>query len=277
MRDKSRSKRRILRRPKNGGPRPDGIIIKTPAQIEAMARSGRLVADCFALLGDAIQPGIRLDELDERVEALIAERGALPLYKGYQGSPPSHPPFPGVICASVNEEVCHGIPGPRALEEGDIVGIDIGLRYEGWCGDSCVTFPVGKVSTEADHLLTITRECMERGIRMARAGNRLGDLGHAIQRHAERNDCSVVRVWGGHGIGESLHEPPSVSHTGERGQGLLLEEGMVFTIEPMINAGAHEWEILDDGWTVVTCDGALSAQFEHTIAITPHGPRILSA
>ena len=278
MRDKSRKRkprRRAWRRKRPAG-RHDGIVLKSPAEIEAMRRSGRLVAACFELLGDSICPGVSLAELDARVEQLIAEHGATPLYKGYQGVPPSHPPFPGVICASVNEEVCHGIPDERALAEGDIVGIDIGLRYEGWCGDACVTFPVGAISEEARRLLEVTRTCLERGIRAARAGRRLGDVGHAIQRHAEQQGCSVIRVWGGHGIGRDLHEAPSVPHTGERGEGLLLEEGMVFTIEPMINLGAPDWVLLDDGWTVVTEDGALSAQFEHTIAITAHGPEILS-
>jgi methionyl aminopeptidase len=277
MSDKSRksTRRRTWRRPREAG-RPDGIVLKSPAEIEGLRASGRLVAACFSLLRDEIRPGVSLEALDQRVEALIADHGATPLYKGYQGNPPAHPPFPGVICASVNEEVCHGIPDARVLEEGDIVGIDIGLRYEGWCGDACVTFPVGEISTEAQHLLDVTSTCLERGIRAARAGRRLGDIGHAIQRHAEQQGCSVVRVWGGHGIGRELHEAPSVPHTGERGEGLLLEEGMVFTIEPMINAGVPDWVLLDDGWTVVTEDGALSAQFEHTIAITALGPEILS-
>lgn len=251
-------------------------ILKNAEEIEAMRRAGALVAECFALLGESIRPGLRLDELDARVEALIRERGAEPLYKGYSGTPPSHPPFPGVICASVNEQICHGIPGPRVLVEGDIVGIDIGLKHQGFCGDACVTFPVGRVSAEAERLLELARACMDLGIAAAQPGNRLYHIGEAIQRHAEAAGYSVVREWGGHGIGRSLHEPPSVPHTGERHNDLRLVPGMVFTIEPMINAGAPDCLLLDDGWTVVTADGRLSAQFEHTIAITPEGPRILS-
>ena len=173
-----------------------------------------------------------------------------------------------MICASVNEEICHGLPGRRVLVEGDIVGIDIGLRYEGFCGDACVTFPVGAVSDEAGRLLDVTQECLARGIAAARPGNRLYDIGGAVQQHAESHGYSVVKEWGGHGIGRRLHEAPAVPHTGERENDLVLVPGLVFTIEPMINAGGAECELTDDGWTVVTADGRLSAQFEHTIAIT---------
>jgi methionyl aminopeptidase len=255
---------------------PQGVILKSPEEIDLLAEAGGLVAECFALLADSIAPGVRLGALDAEVAELIRARGALPLYKGYRGNPPSHPPFPGVICASVNEEICHGIPGERALESGDIVGIDIGLRHKGWCGDACVTFAVGEVCEPAARLMQVTEQAMYRGIAAALPGNRLYDIGQAVQEHAEAAGYSVVREWGGHGLGQSLHEPPSVPHTGDRENDLLLREGMVFTVEPMINAGAADCELTDDGWTVVTRDGQLSAQFEHSIAVTTAGPRILS-
>ena len=252
------------------------ISLKAPKDLAGMREAGRLVAQCFDLLKNALQPGVRLQDLDRQVAELIKERGAQPLYKGYRGNPPSHPPFPGVICASVNDEVCHGLPDKRVLQEGDIVGIDIGLKYQGYCGDACVTFPVGPITTEAERLLQATQECLRRGIAAAQVGRHLSDIGAVIQAYAEGQGFSVVREWGGHGIGRSLHEPPSVPHVGPAGQGPRLRPGMVFTIEPMINAGRPDWKLLKDGWTVVTADGALSAQFEHTIAITDHGPEILS-
>jgi methionyl aminopeptidase len=252
------------------------ITLKTPKDIAAMREAGRLVAEAFDLLRDSIAPGISLRELDQRVAAFLKKRGAQPLYKGYRGNPPSHPPFPGVICASVNEEVCHGLPDKRVLRKGDIVGIDIGLKHLGFCGDSCVTYAVGPVSAEAERLLRVTQECLRRGIAAAQPGRHLSDIGATIQAHAESQGFSVVHEWGGHGIGRNLHEPPSVPHTGPGGQGPRLRPGMVFTIEPMINAGGPDWKLLKDGWTVVTADGALSAQFEHTIAITDQGPVILS-
>jgi len=251
--------------------------LKTPDEIAAMREAGRLVADCFAALEGAVAPGVHLDALDAMVEALIRERGAEPLYKGYQGNPPTHPPFPGVICASVNDEICHGLPDARVLAEGDIVGIDIGLRYRGFCGDSCVTYPVGEVAPEARRLLDVARTCLQLGIRAAQPGHRLHDIAAAIEHHAVAQGYGVVSLYAGHGIGRNLHEPPSVVHvTGIPGQELVLQEGMVFTIEPMINEGTADCELLDDGWTVVTADGRLSAQFEHTVAITPDGPLVLS-
>jgi methionyl aminopeptidase len=241
-----------------------------------MRASGRLVAEAFALLKESIAPGVTLHELDRRVTEFLKQRGAQPLYKGYRGNPPSHPPFPGVICASVNDEICHGLPDKRGLREGDIVGIDIGLKYKGFCGDACVTFAVGAVTPAAQRLLEVTQECLRRGIAAAQPGRHLSDIGGVIQLYAESQGFSVVREWGGHGIGRDLHEPPSVPHVGPGGQGPRLRQGMVFTIEPMINAGAPDWRLLKDGWTVVTADGSLSAQFEHTVAITDTGPLILS-
>jgi methionyl aminopeptidase len=252
------------------------IELKSRREIAAMRDAGRIVAQIYARLSEAIQPGIRLSDLDHLAMDYLKSQGAQPLYKNYRGNPPIHPPFPGVICTSVNNEICHGLPDKRVLHEGDIVGIDIGVKYKGYCGDACVTYAVGQAAPEARQLVQTTHECLDIGIEAAQPGNRLSDIGAAIQAHAESHGYSVVREWGGHGIGRELHEPPSVLHIGPGGLGPVLRPGMVFTIEPMINAGLPEWEILDDGWTVVTKDASLSAQFEHTIVITDHGAEILS-
>lgn len=252
------------------------ITLKKPKQIDALREANRLVALAFQELEKEVRPGARLSELDEMVTAFIESRGAKPLYKGYRGSASTQPPFPGTICASVNEEICHGLPDRRRLRSGDIIGIDIGLRLNGWCGDACVTYAVGQIGDEAQRLLDVTEECLDLGIDAAQPGARLTDIGAAIQTHAERHGYSVVREWGGHGVGRSLHEEPSVPHVGPAGRGPRLRPGMVFTIEPMINAGDAACRLLPDGWTVVTADGELSAQFEHTIAITDKGPQILS-
>lgn len=241
-----------------------------------MREAGRLVAETFEIIEKHIKPGVTLRELDRLAEDYLRSKGATPLYKGYRGNPPESPPFPGVICASVNEEVCHGVPDERALQEGDIVGIDIGLKYKGYCGDACVTYPVGQISAEARRLLDIAQKCLQIGIEMARPGNYLNDIGRAIEAYATLQGVSVVREWGGHGLGKTLHEAPSVSHVREQSRGPKLRPGMVFTIEPMVNLGKHEWYLLDDGWTVITVDRKLSAQFEHTVAITKYGPEILS-
>ena len=270
-------RKRPLRRRRAERPgRPGKILLKSPEQIAALQAAGQVVADAFGALSEAIRPGVTSRELDTLVEAHIAAAGALPLYKGYRGSPPTHPPFPGVICASVNEEICHGTPDERSLEDGDIIGIDIGLRLNGWCGDACVTFGVGEISESSARLLMVARESLFKGVEAAHMGNRLYDIGAAVQAHAEAHGYSVVTAWGGHGIGRDLHEPPSIPHTGERENDLILREGMVFTIEPMINIGTPDCDLTDDGWTVVTQDGELSAQFEHTIAITSDGPLIVS-
>ena len=241
-----------------------------------MREAGRLVAECFAVLQESIKPGAVLAELDREVELLLKSKGAKPLYKGYRGSTAEHPPFPGVICASINHEICHGIPDGRVLKDGDIIGVDIGLRYQGWCGDACVTFSVGQISPEAERLLQVGRECLRLGIEAAEPGNYLNDIGQAIEDYADSQGVSVVREWGGHGIGRNLHEAPSVTHIRQPDRGPRLKPGMVFTIEPMINAGTHQWILLKDGWTVITADGALSAQFEHTVAITEEGNEILT-
>ncbi len=253
------------------------ISLKTPNEIKGMRAAGRIVARAFGVLRDAIRPGVTLRALDDQVAAFLEREGAQTLYKGYRGRPPVHPPFPGVICASVNNEICHGFPDERVLTEGDIVGIDIGLKYKGWCGDSCVTFAVGQVAPEARRLLDVAQAALHKGIGAARVGERLSNIGAAIQAHADSHGYSVVYDWGGHGIGRNLHEDPSVPHRGSAGLGPKLRPGMIFTVEPMINQGAPQWNMLPDGWTVVTRDGKLSAQFEHTIVVTPDGPEILSA
>lgn len=252
------------------------IPLKRPRDIERMRDAGRIVAEVFELLAEHIKPEVELSHLDALVTTHLEKYGASPLYKGYRGNPPTHPPFPGVICASVNDEICHGLPDNRFLKEGDIVGIDIGLKYKGYCGDACKTFAVGQISAEAQRLLTVAQECLLIGIEAAQYGNYLNDIGMDINNYADSQEVSVVREWGGHGVGRSLHESPSVSHVRQVGRGPKLKPGMTFTIEPMINLGGYEWELLDDGWTVVTKDGQLSAQFEHTIAITTNGPEILT-
>jgi methionyl aminopeptidase len=252
------------------------IKIKNAREIAAMREAGRLVAETFARLEPAVKPGVSLQELDRLATEYLMSRGAETLYKGYRGNPPSHPPFPGVICASVNSEICHGLPDKRTLREGDIIGIDIGLKYRGFCGDACVTYGVGQISAEARRLLEVTRESLARGIAAARPSANLGEIGAAIQAYVEAQGFSVVREWGGHGIGRELHEAPSVPHHGPATLGPRLRPGMVFTVEPMINAGRPEWQMLADGWTVVTVDGSLSAQFEHTLVVTEGEPEILS-
>jgi methionyl aminopeptidase len=249
---------------------------KSPKDIRAMRRAGQLVAQTFDMLEAHIQPGVTLRELDRITEEYIRAHGATPLYKGYRGGDPKHPPFPGTICASLNDEVCHGIPNGRILKEGDIIGVDIGLKLDGFCGDACVTYPVGAVSADAARLLEAAQQCLAAGIAAAKPHGWLNEIGNAIHDCADRHGVSVVREWGGHGIGANLHEPPSVSHYRQGSRGARLRPGMVFTIEPMINLGTHEWKLLPDQWTVKTADGKLSAQFEHTIAIQKDGIEILT-
>lgn len=252
------------------------IRTKNAKEIARMRVAGRMVAECFALLQESIQPGVPLVVLDKIVEDLIVEQGAKPLYKGYEGSSAEHPPFPGVICASVNHEICHGLPDERTLQEGDVIGVDIGLRYQGYCGDACYTFAVGQVSPDTERLMAIGKEALRIGIEAAQPGGYLYDIGRAINDYTDSQNVSVVHEWGGHGIGRALHEPLSVSHIRQPTRGPMLRPGMTFTIEPMINAGTHEWFMLNDGWTVVTADGELSVQYEHTIVITKNGAEILT-
>lgn len=265
-----------MRRKVKGRRLGKAVRIKNKREIEQLKVSGQLVADCFALLKASIQPGVSLRELDKKVEALIRDHGAEPLYKGYRGNPPEHPPFPGVICASLNNEICHGLPDMRRLRNGDIIGIDIGLVKDGWCGDACVTFPVGNISPLAQRLLRVTEEAMYEGINAAKVGQPVGKIGVAIENYAKRHGYSVVKQWGGHGLGRDLHEAPSIPHVGPANELPRIRPGMVFTVEPMVNIGSQECYLGDDGWTVFTSDGTLSAQFEHTIAITRNGAEILS-
>ncbi|MFL5800593.1 MAG: type I methionyl aminopeptidase [Roseiflexaceae bacterium] len=247
------------------------ILLRSRRQIAKMREAGRLVAHTFEHLRPHVRPGVTMRELDRIAEQFIRKHGATPAYKGYRG-------FPATICVAPNNVICHGIPDNTPLREGDIVGVDIGAKLDGWFGDSCVTYPVGAIAPEAERLLQVAEECMWRGIRVARANGRLGDIGAAIQTYAEANGYSVVREWSGHGVGEHLHEEPSVPHYGKAGSGMRLRPGFIFTIEPMINAGGYE-TVLDkrDGWTVRTADGSLSAQFEHTVVITEEdGPEILT-
>ncbi|NJN67723.1 MAG: type I methionyl aminopeptidase [Chloroflexaceae bacterium] len=258
------------------------IFLKTPRQIEMLQQAGRIVADTFEVLRGAVKPGVTTDELNRIAEDYIRSRGAEPVYKGYgriRAKPTQSPrdPFPAAICSSVNDVICHGIPNRKErLRNGDIIGIDIGIRYQGWVGDSCVTFAVGQVSPKVRKLLDVTQRCLELGIEQAHIGNTLGDIGAAIQAYAESHGFSVVEEYTGHGVGRSLHEEPTVGHCGKPNSGRRLMSGMVFTIEPMINMGEGKTRQDKDGWTVRTKDGSLSAQFEHQIAITDNGPRILT-
>lgn len=253
------------------------IVLRSRKQIDKLRAAGQLVAATYEEIRPHIQPGVTTFELDRMAEEFIRKHGGIPAYKGYKPRFASSP-FPGTVCIAVDDVICHGFPSKTRLEEGQIVGIDIGLFLDSWCGDACVTFPVGKVSDESQRLLTIAEESMWRGIHAAKVGGHMGDIGAAIQRYAESEGCSVVREYGGHGVGQKVHdEPSSVPHHGKPGTGLSLRSGLVITIEPMINLGHHGTKIDTDGWTVRTVDGSLSAQFEHTIAITDDGPEILTA
>lgn len=252
------------------------IHYKLPKEVRLMRAAGALVADTFEHLRPYVRPGTTLFELDQIAEDFIRSHGAETLYKGYRGGDPKHPPFPGVICAAVNDVICHGIPNGRTLKDGDIIGVDIGLRLNGYCGDACVTYPVGNISPEAQRLLEVAEKSLWVGIHATKPRGFLNDIGAAIQDYVESQGMNIVREWGGHGIGRSLHEAPSVGHVRVKGRGLRLRPGIVFTIEPMVNAGTYEWELLPDQWTVVTKDGSLSAQFEHTLAITNNSVEIMS-
>lgn len=246
------------------------IIRKTPAEIERMARAGRVVADALALVGEHVRPGVTTAELDAIAEEFIRSQGGYPTFKGYRG-------YPAATCISPNDMVVHGIPGPYELAEGDIVSVDIGVTLDGFVGDSAFTFAVGEVSAEAERLLEAGQAALAAGVEHCRAGNRLSDISHAIQQVTEGAGFSVVRSLVGHGVGRSMHEDPQIPNFGEPGRGPLLAEGMTFAIEPMINAGGPEIYVHDDEWSISTADGSLSAHFEHTVAITATGPRILTA
>lgn len=246
------------------------IIKKSPRDIDAMAKAGELSARALRVVGAAVKPGVTTLELDRIAEETIRQGGGIPAFKGYGG-------FPGSICASINEQIVHGIPSDAVvLQEGDIISIDTGATVGGWVGDNAWTFPVGKISPKKQRLLEVTEESMWAGIDAARAGNHLGDIGHAVQAIAEDAGYGVVREYVGHGIGRVMHEEPNVPNYGRRHTGPLLEVGMVLAIEPMINMGTRKTKQLSGGWGVITRDGKPSAHFEKTVAITEEGPRLLT-
>lgn len=258
--------------PNQGGAEPEGAVtLRSPQDIELMREAGRIVREVLDELEKACRAGVSTAELDKLAYDETLKRKAKPAFKGYLG-------FPCSLCASVNEEVVHGIPSKqRVLKDGDLMKLDFGVSFKGWYGDSARTVPIGAISKDAQHVLEVTREALMKGIAAARAGNRIGDIGHAVQRHVEANGCSVVRDLTGHGIGKKLHEEPRVPNYGEAGTGLLLKPGMTIAIEPMVNAGTHKVVELDDEWTIVTLDKKLSAHFEHTILITAGEPEIFTA
>lgn len=246
------------------------IAIRTPEEIELIRESGRLVAGALDLAEELIRPGVTTAEIDRAVEEYALSHGATPEFKGFHG-------YPAAICASVNEEVVHGIPGTRVLRVGDIIGIDVGIRKNGYIADGARTYAVSEVSGVARDLMRTTRLALDAGISKVSAGTCLSDVSHAIQQIAETAGFSVVRELAGHGVGTELHEPPEVPNYGEPGQGPILEAGMVLAIEPMVNAGVALIQTLADGWTVVTADSALSAHYEHTVAVTSNGADVLTA
>lgn len=245
------------------------IIIKTKQEIEKMQTAADLLIKVHRALRDEVKPGVTTLELDKFVEKFITDRGGYPEQKGYQG-------FPYSICASVNDEICHGFPSDRKLKDGDLLTIDMVVNVDGYLADSAWSYAVGDISEEAQKLMDVTKECLYRSIELVKPGVRLGDIGHAIQSYAEVNGFSVVRDFVGHGIGTNMHEDPQVLHYGKPGRGIRLEEGMVFTIEPMINSGDWPIKMDDNGWTARTRDGSLSCQYEHTLAVTEDGVIILT-
>lgn len=244
-------------------------MTRSTAEIEKIRESSQIVADTLQMLKTYISPGLKTSKLDSLAEDFIKSRDGRPAFKGYYG-------FPATLCISINNEVVHGIPGDRELEDGDIVSIDCGVEKNGYYGDHAITFTVGSVGSKVQRLLDITKESLAKGIEQACAGNHLYDIGHAVQAYAEGAGFSVIRKLVGHGIGTKLHEEPQVPNYGKEGTGPLLKSGMVLAIEPMLNEGKFDVYTGDDGWTVYTKDGTLSAHFEHTVAITENGPQILS-
>lgn len=245
------------------------IVCKSAAELQRMRVANALVAEILGELASMAKPGVTTAKLDEVAEARVRAAGAVPAFKGYRG-------YPATLCASVNDEVVHGIPSDRRLEDGDILSLDMGVVLDGFYGDSALTVGVGRIDERAEALLTVTEEALYRGIAAARVGGRLSDIGHAIQQWVEEHGFSVVREFVGHGIGTKLHEEPQIPNYGQPGRGPRLAEGMVLAIEPMVNAGRAGVKVLSDGWTAVTRDGSLSAHFEHTVAITTNGPEILT-
>ena len=245
------------------------IYLKSPSEIEIMKRNGAILKSCFEMLSETVKAGAVKKDIDQAVEKIIEKAGAKPAFKGFHG-------YPAATCISVNEEVVHGIPNDRVLEEGDICGIDIGVFKDGYYADAARTFPVGKIAEEVERLLAVTRASLERAIDKARLGNRLSDISHAVESYVVQNRFSVVKSLVGHGIGQRMHEEPQVPNFGPPAQGPELREGLVIAIEPMVNIGRSDVFTLDDGWTVVTADKTFSAHFEDTVAITKNGPEILT-
>ena len=245
------------------------ISLKSPREIECMRRAGRLTAPARALAGSLVRPGVTTHEIDTAVRKFIESHGAKPSFLGYGG-------FKGSACISINEEVIHGIPGPRKLKEGDIVSVDVGAYLDGFHGDCAATFPCGEVSPEAMELIRVTEQSFWEGIKLARAGNRVFDISHAVQQYVESHGCSVVRDFVGHGVGAKLHEAPEVPNFGPAGHGPRLQPGMTIAVEPMVCAGDWRVKVLKDGWTTVSADGSLTAHYENTILITDGEPEVLT-
>jgi methionyl aminopeptidase len=250
------------------------IAIKSRREIERMREIGQFTAEILLELRERAKPGVTTRELDEIAARALEKRGLNSPFLGY--APGGVAPYPAVLCASVNDEIVHGIPGPRELHEGDIISLDFGVEYRGWHGDSAVTIAVGEISAEARKLLETTHDSLSKGIEKMVPGNRLSDIGHAVQCRAEQEGYGVVRQFVGHGIGREMHEPPQVPNYGRPGRGPRLRAGMVLAIEPMVNAGTEKVRVLKDEWTAVTADGSLSAHFEHTVLITENGPEVLT-
>ena len=245
------------------------ISLKSPREIEAMRRAGRITAQARALAGSMVAPGVTTLEIDKAVRRFIESQGAKPSFLGYSG-------FPGSACISVNEEVIHGIPGPRKLREGDIVSIDVGAYIDGFHGDCAATYACGQISEEAQKLIQVTQQSFWEGMKFARPGQRVSDISHAVQQYVEANGCSVVRDFIGHGVGAKLHEAPEVPNFGPAGHGPRLLPGMTIAVEPMVNAGDWRVKVLKDGWTTVSLDGSLTAHYENTVLITEDGFEVLT-
>jgi methionyl aminopeptidase len=246
-----------------------GIIVKTPEQIEQMAAAGAIQARSLKMLRSKVRAGITTEELDLAAEKFITSQGAQPSFLGYRG-------FPGSICASPNSMVVHGIPGPYALARGDLISLDVGVTYRGWVADAAITVPVGRIDPDAQRLLDTTQAALLAAVEQVRPGNHLGDVSHAVQQRVEQDGFSIIRSLVGHGIGRDMHEDPQVPNYGEPGKGPELEPGMVFAVEPMVNAGGPDVRLGDDNWAVYSADDSLAAHFEFTIAVTEDGPRILT-
>ncbi len=250
-----------------------GLEIKTPAQIAQMRVSGLLVGRTLELLREAAAPGVTTGELDRLAESHIRDHGGIPSFKGY-----SQPPFPATICASVNDEVVHGIPGDRVLRDGDVISIDCGAIVDGWHGDAAITVPIGEVAPETLELLRVTEEALWRGMAAAHLGGRVGDIGHAIERYVvSQGRYGILEDYTGHGIGTEMHMAPNVPNYGKRGKGPTLVEGLALAVEPMVTLGSKETDLLEDEWTVATVDGSMAAHFEHTFTLTPAGAWVLTA